>query len=169
LNPWIIGIGTTIILPSFVAAAKSIFLNISIWQSIVIIFNAIVLFIEKVLGFGIPVYIILICLIILILIKKILNKISDNAKPTFLVYTTDNIKAWHMKWDYYKDPYNRKYSIQNPRPVCHCDCELCSNNWSKLSCPKCGKVYSMLSANDLDEIQKIIEYNIKKGTFGLNK
>lgn len=167
MNPWTIGIGTAIVLPSFVAAFKSLFQNINIWQSISTVFNDIVIFLSNILGFGIPVYIILICIILLIIIKKVMGKVSENAKPAFLKYKQDDIRSWRMKWEYYKGPYDQKYSIQNLRPVCQCDCEL-SNNYSQLTCPNCGKIYPILAMSDIDDVRKIISYNVSKGQFNQN-
>ena len=99
---------------------------------------------------------------------------KDNAKkirkyPTWYYdYKTMNYKEWLFKWEY--QVYANTYDIEHIRPVCSCECELVEKHKVGnvyygdyvLFCPNCQKVYKSPDIEIIDEVKRLISYNINK-------
>ena len=172
-NPWTIGIGTTLI--GGVAATIIIDLinKVSIWSTMIKVFNAVWFGIKTFLNLNIKVWWILIAIILIIIILFIISKYLDKKeqknqglKPPFLEYTKDYIKGLKWEWSWTIN-YNGKYDIDKLHPVCN-KCEtplLQAEMYSHIfRCPRCNNTIT-INISSFDEIKIIICDNIKKNSY----
>ncbi|MBK5260954.1 MAG: hypothetical protein JJE17_00085 [Peptostreptococcaceae bacterium] len=166
LNPWTIGIGTSLIVTVITAWSK----NINVLQAIKWLLSNIFAFVVFLFTFKIPVYVILLSIFALVLILHFIR--DKNPKIEWLTYKQTNYKKWFFIWDYILD-YNKKYSINNLRPICSCGCSLVKKtdlNGMRcfdgiLYCPICKNTYPVLDQEVLDEVKCKIEHNITHNLF----
>jgi hypothetical protein len=105
-NPWVLGIGTTVIGGVLLSLALD-WINGVDWLSTTstvmrFILNAAIAF----LNFKIKVWWLLIVIAVIVIALFIVAKISDvyskDVTPTFLHYTKDNVLGFSWEWDYSK-------------------------------------------------------------------
>lgn len=166
-NPWVLGIGTTVIggvILSFVLD----WVKGTDWLST---FKAVINFIVKVivsfLNFELKVWWLLIAVVLIILgmfvIAKVSNAKPENEKPSFLTYTKDSVLGYTWEWEYMKG-YDGKYSISNLRPVCSkCGMILKQSGMYglQMECLRCN-TSQRWECSYLTDAQMLIEDNIRK-------
>ena len=115
-NPWILGIGTTVIGGIALSFILDWIKGVDWLSTLKAVVNFIVNVIVTFLNFELKVWWILIAvaLIILVLffIAKYYDAKSQNEKPSFLSYTKDSVLGYTWEWEYSKG-YDGKYSIKN--------------------------------------------------------
>jgi len=155
-NPWIITIGSVLIIRIFDFLTGS---NIWEWLKAILVgihvffsqkfewtpYNLILLFIS---GPAIGI------LIIWIILKY--QNVKEVFLPDWLEYKKDTFGGIVYKWKYVKD-YEGKYDIENIIPYCpNCECQLIGED-----CPNCkNSYYRKIKSNH--ELEVLIRHRIKK-------
>jgi len=125
--------------------------------------------------YSIPIYVILIIIASSLIILKVYNRLTkdiDVGAPSFLRYTSDNLKNWKWSWEY--GLYSDKYRIKNLRPHClACDYVLKydKDTWGtcRAECPNCKKLYLNHFVEDIDDITMMIEHRITTNQYTISE
>lgn len=166
-NPWVLGIGTTVIGGVLLSLLLDWIQGIdwlSTFKNVMrLIFNDVVCF----LNFEIKVWWLLIAIAIIVVGLFVAAKMSDfqsnNIHPSFLQYTKDYILGYSWEWTYSK-MYDGKYTISNLHPVCtKCGMRLKQGGLygTEMECLRCNTTKKWEN-HYLTDAQLLIEDNIKK-------
>lgn len=167
-NPWIVGIGTTVLsvfLLKIIDKIANTTILISIWNFIKSLFITILNFFcqkyESPLWFLFLLFIsgalILLGVFYISSLFQKENK-TPNTTPPFLNYTSDNFGRILYKWSYYKD-YDNKYGITNLTAYCPKDnCIIYEN-----TCPICERIYYDIKDNS--ELEILIRHRVENNMY----
>lgn len=166
-NPWILGIGTTIIGGVMASLAYDWIKGVDWLSTLKSVIKFIANSIISVLNFELKVWWVLVAIVlifaILFIIAKIFDVKSENNLPPFLEYKKDSELGFTWEWDYEKS-YDGKYSITNLHPVCSkCGMNLKESGPYRdaMECLRCGTLLEW-KGSYLYDAQMLIEDNIKK-------
>ena len=169
MNPWTIGISTTI-LGVIGTAINDVINKQAIFTTIKTFFVKVWDLIIKFLNLEIKMWVILIVVIALILILWIISRIitakEKNEEPEFIKYTQDELLGHIWKWTWGKN-YNGQYEIRDLQPICSkCETPLIpeSNFRPLLKCLRCNE-YIEWDARKLEQVKVLISDNANKGQY----
>lgn len=157
LNPWVVGIGTTII-----AAIVLKFIDVFTGTKILSILSKIIFssfqYLKYILSFKVTVGTISItCFtvsIIYILAKRCIKRKVAKNNPPYLSYTEDIFQNITYRWEY--NLIDGKYCIGSTRAYCSkCTCRIVHNE-----CQKCNAVF--IDIKDKEQLEAMIAYCIEK-------
>lgn len=117
------------------------------------------------LTFGIPLWVVLLAIVILLTARRIIRSIPE-SKPEFLSYTNDVIEGIKWEWSFYISEGKYDFDGNTPIPVCNnCDGYLVLNNSGyhilKLRCEHCS-YEKQLSESDGTEYHNKIKREIMR-------
>lgn len=169
MNPWTIGISTTI-LGVIGTAINDVINKQAIFTTIKTFFVKVWDLIIKFLNLEIKMWVILIVIIVLILvlfiISRILNSREDNKVPEFIKYTKDELLGYVWEWTWGKN-YNGQYEIRDLQPICSkCETPLFSEAFNRpfLKCVRCDEVVEW-DSKKMDQVKILICDNVNKGKY----
>ena len=171
-NPWIIAVFAPLITAGIYSVWISKKQNINIKKSLLIIYE----FIKNIFNHKVSIWNIILFIMLLFILQYIIIFIyRKNKSKSFCKYpgwyynfNTMNYKEWIFKWNY--QIYANTYDIQSLRPICTCECELVRKtrieniyyNRHILFCPNCHKIYESPDKDTIEELKRLISYNIDK-------
>ena len=169
-NPWIVGIGVTVIGGLLLSFVSDLIQQISLLSTITIVLSFVWNCIISVLTFEIKVWWLIVAIVVFVVVLWIIAKYHDlkhvDDKPEFLSYTQDFLLDCAWEWTWGKN-YDGKYQIENLCKVC-IDCKTpltpTGNFDFKLKCPRCKKTYDF-NMNDESDVEVLIYDNVKKNKF----
>lgn len=169
-NQWIIAVFAPIITTGITSVWISKKQNVNIKESLLIIYN----FLKNIINYKFTIGTLLIFIILIIFLGYIaiyiLQKTNSNTfrehPDWYYDFRTMNYKEWIFKWGYEK--YYNSYKIKNLKPICSCECELVEKNnidntyYCKpiLFCPNCKNIYTLPNVEIIEELNKLILYNV---------
>lgn len=163
LNPWTIGIGTTVI-SALVLKIIAIFTGTSIFGVLLKVVVSIMQYGQSILRHKLSVgTIVITCfviIIILILLKRWLSWKTAKNSPLYLAYTEDVFQSIYYRWEY--SFVDRKYRIGNIQAYCPtCKCRII-----RRGCQVCKTVF--INVKDREQAEAMIAYSIEN-KFNINE
>ncbi len=173
-NPWIIAIGSPIILSLASFLFASIKNDMSFFECIMIVFNYIKEKTIKILDYKVSIGSILVCVTVFVIILFVIDKIfsrktSKREHPDWYYnFRSMEYKDWFFTWKYNKALYKDGYEIEDLKPICKCKCNLLTKSridniyygTPKLQCPNCKSTYNKPIEDDLDEVRCLIVHKV---------
>jgi len=188
-NPWVIGIGVTIVSYLITSLLNKLVTGVDFKTSL----RSVLVFLWKVLNFGIPLWLIIIILLLVRLIFKFLKASVEEQNPEWWYYTKDefNIRlpsdegdiipipfqspqydevrtkrievedSLLFRWRYYRSD-SGKYDLADILPICkNCECALIrAENWF-LTCPHCERKYLLPGRFNPEEVRRKVDTLIR--------
>lgn len=166
-NPWVLGIGTTIIGGVLLSFLLDWIKGINWLSTLKSFFEVIVNALMAFLNFELKVWWVLVAIVFVIVaffvIAKIYDAKSKNDTPAFSSYTKDCVLGYMWEWEYAKN-FEGKYTISNLHPVCSkCGMRLKQDGayGREMTCLRCNTNKSWKDSY-LTDAQMLIEDNVKK-------
>ena len=166
-NPWVLGIGTTVIGGVLLTLANDCIKKVDWLSTLKIVIGFITNAVIAFLNFEIKVWWLLVAIAILFVLLVIYVRILDAKEKSnpipFLSYTTDFVLGYAWEWDY-KQGYDGKYTMNNLHPVCSkCGMRLKQGGpyGLDMECLRC-RTTQKWEDDYLIDAQMLIEDNIKK-------
>jgi len=165
IKTWILGVFSAVAATVISSLIISHLNNVDFAQGALIVFSGI----SSVFLYKIPIFIIIIAIVIFLvfrwLVKRFRHVIEQPAEPEWINYVLRRYKSWMFVWRYEKD-YEGKYRVKQITPICECGCQLSHNIfYTQEKCPKCGTSYPQLTNEITDELQRVIEHDIRSGEY----
>lgn len=169
MNPWTIGIGTTILGVICTAIYDAINKQVTFTTIKTFLVNIWGLII-KFLMVNVKMWLILVVIIILVFILWIISKIvtakDKNEEPEFINYKKDKLLGHDWEWTWEKN-YNGQYEIKNLSLICSkCETPLYPEESfrPRLKCLRCDEVVD-LDIKKIKQVEFLIIDNVKKGQY----
>ena len=167
-NPWILGVGTTVIGGVLLSFALDWIKGVDWLSTLKAVINFIANAIIAFLNFELKVWWVLVAVSLIvaawIIIAEILDAKEKSNPIPFLSYTKDFVLGFAWEWEYRKT-YDGKYTITNLYPVCSNCGMILKQDYTmygtEMKCLRCNTSQSWEDHYRTDA-QMLIEDNIKK-------
>lgn len=98
------------------------------------------------------------------------NQVKLEPTANFANYTEDKFKTWKWKWRYNFFPDQKRYTIEDLKPVCgKCNIKMLQDGFSELTfhCPNCSQIYDAHYKTDENpvKIEALINHKIENNLF----
>jgi len=115
----------------------------------------------KFMTFGIPVWVLLAAVPLIVFVKPLLRK-----KPPHLTYTRMRHGIFELQWDYTYSKETKEYEVAKIESICQCGCEIARLNsefFEYSYCPNCKT--KALVFKEYDAVKKLIRLNVRNKTY----
>lgn len=183
-NQWVVGIITGVMASGVFSVICSIIVyirqRVNFLEAMAIVWSTTCIFINQIIMFPVPAWVIVLGGIILKVFSTMLKKQNENEVTTgdFRKYIKDTWKKWTFTWEYRLGSKGKYYINKDSfRPVCECGCEFRerSNKYEKgfvasstrgyLYCPICETYIDCPTNEEMGDAFTVIEHRLVSGDF----